>query len=178
MNAANMVAQSYLFAGKYQESEAVYEEMLGATSVFESIFMVYSFKHRLGYAKWMNGKKDEGRKIMESHRDSLVRAIQRADTINFGSGKYYDVALTHAVLGQKKEALAYLREARDREKDGAFYRLEYLLTDPMLDNLREEPEFKEMLEAKKKEQEEITRIFHEKLKEYHARKELKWLKEY
>jgi len=176
-NASNMVAQSYLFAGKYPESEVIYEEMLGATSEFESIFMVYSFKHRLGYAKWMNGKKDEGRKIMESHRDSLLRAIQQADKINFGTGKYYDLALTYAVLGQKEEALSYLREARDHEKEGAFYRLEYLITDPMLDNLRDEPEFQEMLEASKKEQEDITKIFHQKLKEYHARKELKWLKE-
>ena len=176
-NAANMVAQSYLFAGRYGEAEAVYEEMLDATSKFASTYMVFAFKHRLGYAKWMNGKKDEGRRIMESHRDSLLMAIQREESVNFGSGKYYDLALIYAVLGQKEEALANLREAREQEKDGAFYRLEYLLADPMLDNLREEPEFQKMLEASKTEQEEITRIFHDKLREYHARKELKWLKE-
>jgi TolB-like protein/Tfp pilus assembly protein PilF len=177
VNAANMVAQSYLFAGRYEEAEEVYEEMLGATSEFASTNMVYAFKHRLGFAKWMNGEKDEGRKIMELHRDSLLMNIKREELLEFGSGKYYDLALIYAVLGQKEEALAYLRESRDHEKEGAFYRLEYLLTDPMLNNLREEPEFQEMLEASKTEQEEITRIFHDKLKEYHARKELKWLKE-
>ena len=176
-NADNMVAQSYMFAGRYAESERIYTEMLGATSEFESTFMVFSFKHRLGFAKWMNGNKEEGRRIMESHRDTLLMAIQRQEIVHFGSGEYYDLALIYAVLGQKEEALKYLREARDHVKKGAFYRLEYLLTDPMLDNLRDEPEFQEMLEAKKKEQEEMTRIFHEKLKEYHSRKELKWLKE-
>ena len=177
VNADNMVAQADMWAGKFEESEQVYEEMLHATSKFASTYMVYPFKHRLGYAKMMNGKEAEGRMILESHRDTLLKAIQQQEANTSGYGDYYDLALIYAVLGQKKEALSYLRGARDHEKEGAFFRLEYLLSDPMLNNLREEPEFREMLEVKKKEQEEITRIFHEKLKEYHARKELMWLKE-
>ena len=177
VNAKNGLATAYMWAGRYEESELVYEEMLHATSKYASTYLVYSFKHRLGYAKMMNGKEAEGRKILESHRDTLLKAIQRQEANTYGYGDYYDLALIHAVLGDKEEALRYLRESRDHEKKGAFYRLDFLQSDPMLDNLREEPEFREMLEAKKKEQEEITRIFHEKLQEYHARKELKWLKE-
>jgi len=177
VNADNGLASAYMWAGRYEESEQVYEEMLHATSEFASTYMVYPFKHRLGYAKMMNGKEAEGRKILESHRDTLLNAIQLQEVNSSGNGDYYDLALIYAVLSQKEEALNYLREARDHEKEGAFYRLDFLQSDPMLDNLREEPEFREMLEAKVKEQEEITRIFHEKLKEYHARKELKWMKE-
>jgi len=177
VNANDGLAIAYMWAGRFEESEKVYEEMLHAISEFSSTYMVYSFKHRLGYAKMKNGKEAEGREILESQRDTLLKAIQRQEVNSSGNGDYYDLALIYAVLSQKEEALNYLREARDHEKEGAFYRLDFLQSDPMLDNLREEPEFREMLEAKVKEQEEITRIFHEKLQEYHARKELKWLKE-
>lgn len=177
VNAGNMLAQAYMWAGKYKESENIYEELLSVISKFASTYTVYPSKHRLGYAKMKNGKEAEGKKILESHRDTLLIAIQQQEASSSGDGDYYDLALIHSALGQNVKALRFLSEARDHEKDGAFYRLEFLLSDPMLDNLRNEPEFQEMLEEKIYEQEKITRIFHEKLKEYHARKELKWLKE-
>lgn len=176
VNAANAVALSYLFSGKYEESELVYEEMLRATAGFDNIYMVFPFKHRLGYAKMMNGKENEGKKILLAHQDTLLSAIQQQQITNAGYGDYYDLALICAVLEQKDEAMSFLREARDHEKEGAFFRLEYILSDPMLDDLRDNPEFQGMVEGLISEQELITSLFHQKLKEYHARKELKWLK--
>jgi hypothetical protein len=50
-----------------------------------------------------------------------------------------------------------------------------LLADPMLDGLREDPQFEQILNEKFQQQEEIKQIFHHKLSEYHANNELKWL---
>lgn len=78
-------------------------------------------------------------------------------------------------MGQKEEAFKWLNAAREKETEGAFFRIEYLISDPMLDNLREDPEFREILQAKYYERAEINRIFNEKLEKYHVNNELKWL---
>jgi len=69
----------------------------------------------------------------------------------------------------------WLRKACDKEIGGAFFRLDYLNSDSMLDNLRQEPEFQKMLADKLEENERIRQIFYEKLALYHANNELKWL---
>jgi len=45
----------------------------------------------------------------------------------------------------------------------------------VLDILRDEPEFKKMLQDKLEESERIKQLFYEKLALYHANNELKWL---
>ena len=64
---------------------------------------------------------------------------------------------------------------KKNEIHGAFFRMDFLVSDPMLDNLRDQPEFQRMLDEKQEEQDMIRSLFHTKLKEYHDREELKWI---
>lgn len=176
VNGGVMVAQSHLFLHQYKLAEEKYQEVLEASSDFANEYMIYPFKHRLGYARLMNGKEEEGRAMLESYRDTLLAAVQRKEAVGFAFGDYYDLALIHASLGQKEEAMEWLRLARENETKGAFFRIDYLLHDSMLDSLRELPEFQEMLKEKREEEELIRHMFYTKLKEYHDRDELKWLK--
>jgi hypothetical protein len=124
----------------------------------------------------MNGKKEEGIKIIETYRDTLMAHVERHEIKTFTIGEYYDLATMYAALDQKKEAIKWLQLAHKKETEGAFCRIDFLVSDPMLDNLREEPEFKKILNDKFREREKIKQLFYEKLALYHANNELKWLK--
>jgi TolB-like protein/class 3 adenylate cyclase/Tfp pilus assembly protein PilF len=176
VNAKNIVALSYLTLNRYGEAERYYREMMSTADQFENDYMIYPFAHRLGYAMMKNDKKEEGLKIMEAYRDTLIAHIERREIKASAIGEYYDLATIYAALDQKEEALKWLKLAREKETEGAFCRIDFLTSDPMLDNLREEPEFKKLLDEKYQEMEEIKQLFYEKVALYHANNELKWLK--
>lgn len=177
VNAGTTLALTYLVRKEYDMAEKYYQKMLEESSEFENEFLVYPFKHRLGYAKLMNGKEDEGRRMLISYRDTLMASLERQEIIALGFGAYYDLAIISSALGEKGKALEWLRHARENEKEGSFFRIDFLVSDPMLDNLREEPEFQQLMDEKKAELEQIKSIFYEKLDEYHDRDELKWLEQ-
>jgi TolB-like protein/Tfp pilus assembly protein PilF len=176
LNGKNMVAQAHLFLGHYEQAEKKYREMLDASSDYTNEYMIYAFKQRLGYATMMNGREKEGRALLESYRDTLLAAVQRNEIMSSGFGDYYDLALIYAVLGQKEEAMEWLRLAKANEIHGAFFRMDFLVSDPMLNNLRDDPEFQRMLDEKREQEKMIHQLFYTKIREYHDRDELKWLK--
>jgi hypothetical protein len=55
----------------------------------------------------------------------------------------YKIAQADAVLGDKVSALRVFK----RSIDDGFFPYPYLLTDPLLDNLRGEPEFKRLIDS-------------------------------
>ena len=55
----------------------------------------------------------------------------------------YKLAQAYAVLGDRLSALRVFKRALD----GGFFPYPYLLTDPLLDNLRSEPEFGQLVNA-------------------------------
>jgi len=176
INAKNILALSYFTLNRYDEAERYYREMMSASDQFRNDYMIYPFAHRLGYVMMMNGKEEEGISIMSAYRDTLIAHIDRQEIKAFAIGEYYDLATIYASLDQKEEALKWLNVAREKETEGAFCRIDFLISDPMLDNLREEPGFKKLLDEKYRENEEIKRLFYEKLALYHANNELKWLR--
>ena len=176
VNAGNLVAESYLFKRDFSLAEEQYGTMIKASSEFDSYYLVYPFKHRYGYAKMMNGEIEEGTKLLEIYRDTLLATVERNEIRSISFGEYYDLACIYSVLGDKETALIWLLKARERETKGAFFSLAYLRTDPMLDKLRDDPVFQGILEEKHREMDDIRKLFYSKLKEYHQRNELKWLK--
>ena len=59
----------------------------------------------------------------------------------------------HAFLNQKEEALNYLREYEELENAFRFY--DYILIDPLFENLRADPEFLEIVNKAQKEKAEL-----------------------
>jgi TolB-like protein/Tfp pilus assembly protein PilF len=177
VNAKNAVAESYLFAGEYEEAKKYYLEMLEEVRGYSDDYMIFPFMHRLGYAMMNSGQEIEGRAHLETYRKTLLEAVENKQAKAFGMGEYYDLAIISASLGEKDEAYKWLKLAREKEvTEGAFFRIDFLVSDSMLDNLRDDPEFQDILYQKLQSQEEIKRIFYRKLSEYHDNNELKWLK--
>ena len=176
VNVKNYVAEAHFFKNEYQEAESIYQEMIRETEDFESDYMIFPFVHRLGFAMMRNGKESEGKALMENYRDVLLSIIDQKQVKAAAMGEYYDLACIYSSLGKIDEAFKWLNTAKEKEvTDGAFFETDYLLTDPMLDNLRGDSRFKSILEEKFQEQEKIKSIYYQKLSEYHSNNELNWL---
>jgi DNA-binding winged helix-turn-helix (wHTH) protein/TolB-like protein/tetratricopeptide (TPR) repeat protein len=67
----------------------------------------------------------------------------------------YKIAQANAVLGDKVSALRVFK----RSIDSGFFPYPYLLTDPLLDNLRNEPEFKHLVESARRRHQAFVAAF-------------------
>lgn len=84
-----------------------------------------------------SGKKDEAR--------TVLRSVMPVPSL------YYNIACTHALLGEKEEALDYLeRDLKENHPSAGSLaqKREWARKDPDLANLRGEPRFERLLEAK------------------------------
>ena len=66
---------------------------------------------------------------------------------------FYRLSQIHAFLNQKEKALQYLREYEGLELAFSFY--DYILIDPLYENLRDDPEFLEIVDRAQKEKQDI-----------------------
>jgi tetratricopeptide (TPR) repeat protein len=67
----------------------------------------------------------------------------------------YKIAQGYAVLGDRASALRVF----ERSIDGGFFPYPYLLTDPLLDSLRNEPEFVQLVDAARQRHEAFVSAF-------------------
>jgi tetratricopeptide (TPR) repeat protein len=85
----------------------------------------------LGYAYAASGRRGEAQKIVEELKE---QAKQRHVTP-------YGIAMVYVGLGQKDEAFAWLEKAYAERSPG----LVWFKTDPMLDTLRTDPRYRDLL---------------------------------
>lgn len=105
--------------------------------------------HRVGYVLWNTGKKDEARKYFNEQ----IKTLEEARELGRSTTGNYDLAATYAFLGDDRKAIYYLREY---EKEGFNWGTEYyIMYDPLFDNLRNNKEFKEIVERSQAQKTEI-----------------------
>jgi protein kinase/serine/threonine-protein kinase len=91
---------------------------------------------RLGYLQWKAGQKEEAKKRLS---DSL--AFLRDEIAQGGGWMRYDVASVYAVQGETDRAIEWLQRA----VDGGYVWVERISIDPLLDTIREDARFKEIV---------------------------------
>ena len=84
------------------------------------------------YAFYYLGKKDKAIEFMDS---LIAKNDDRA-------GSYYDAACLYSIMGEKEKAIDFLKKAFEQ----GFRRIAHTYADHDLDNIREMPEYKELLE--------------------------------
>ena len=77
-------------------------------------------------------------------------------------------------MGETDQAIKWVETARNKESEGAFFNLSYLLHDPMLENLKGDPRFQLIVENKIQDIEDSRRVFIRKIKEKYANGEFRW----
>ena len=108
--------------------------------------------HRVGIILWVNGKKDEAMEYFNKEIRCCKESLKQKNI--FGrTHATYDLAGVFAFLGNREEAIKWLREY---EKIGfSFGNHEFIKVDPMFDSLRNDEEFKEIV---KRANDEIAEI--------------------
>ncbi|HEV2762440.1 MAG TPA: tetratricopeptide repeat protein, partial [Pyrinomonadaceae bacterium] len=156
------LAERFYFARRYDEAVA----QLRRTLDLEADFI--QARYILGLAYEQQGRYDDAiaelrraRDLSEGKTDSVLAALGHAYA---AAGRHeearsvldellrrdyvapYEVALLFAGLGQREQALDWLRKARDKAPTQATTHT-MLHTDPRLDRLRSDPEFRHLLGA-------------------------------
>jgi TolB-like protein/class 3 adenylate cyclase len=88
--------------------------------------------------------------------DSIAQndlSISEKEVGRKGGNSFYKLAQIHAFLNQNEKALKYLREYERLERAFSYYN--YILIDPLFENLRDDPEFLEIVNKAQIEKEEI-----------------------
>ncbi len=128
LNRAGLVE---LLQGNYAQTKQYYEKAIAIDSTRGSTT-------GLGYIYWKTGKQDEARNLFTQ---SLRRDHNQLDKGNESSGIPYDIAAINANQGNKEEAYKWLQKAIDA--GWRFY--DFGLIDPLLENLRNDDQFQQMM---------------------------------
>jgi DNA-binding winged helix-turn-helix (wHTH) protein/TolB-like protein len=123
-----LLGLSYEQAGEYREAVAVLQRARDLSGgKLDNVVAA------LGHAYASAGRKGEARQVL-----GLLMSTEH--------GMPYNLALLFAGLGEKQEALRWLRKAREKDKDGA-ETINLMRNDPRLDGLRSEAEFQSLMRA-------------------------------
>lgn len=138
---------AYLINGKLDSAEIVLMQNFELEKKFEDKSQKLPVRHRLGFIKYMLGKKEAGLKLIEEERRNAEEVIKGNRGIGVWSpetsfgGPYYDLMCIAAFQGNTKLALQYMDSSQLYKFDWPWgYR-----NDPLLNNLRTEPKFMEYI---------------------------------
>jgi len=140
------LGQCYMDKKEYKTALGYYQkwllrlgnyEITGAANRLNTI-------HRVGYCFWMNGQEEEAKFYFNLQKEYCKKVIGLSrDYTQIAA--YYDLACVYAFMGEHRKAFENLHEFNqyDIGLSVLFY---WLKNDPLLDSIRNEPEFQEILQ--------------------------------
>ena len=152
LDARMVLGYSYFCAGRIDESMSVFREVIALNPLAGAYYF-------LGHALLNSGDFDAALQAMnkeerDGHRlagralvfhamgDSERAAAELDELIALGHTYTYEIAMVHAYRGELDEAFTWLDRAFDRRDLG----LNFIVGDPFMDNLRDDPRFDAVLE--------------------------------
>jgi TolB-like protein/Flp pilus assembly protein TadD len=158
----NGLGYDLMWVGRFNESLKYTKKYLEKLTTLGQI--TYNSMHRIGYTYWKNGYKKEAGFYFDKQIEYCKTDIQNGRLYAVQKYAYYDLATVYAFLGDKDQALINLRIFSQR-KMFPFWTVLYIKTDPMFENIRNVPEFQQIV----KDVEAKYNAEHERVK--------KWLEE-
>lgn len=154
-SAIGIYKEAFLIKDNYNEvvhDLAVYSHLSGK----DSQSMVYyrqlesrdamSFNmHRMGYTLYKNGFEDEGQAYFRKHLeycDEILKTRRRSDLVIY---TYYDLVGIYAFMGDKIKSYENLK-LFSQSKNSFLYMVTLIKNDPLFENIREEPEFRKVID--------------------------------
>ena len=98
------------------------------------------FAHRIGYAHWMVGEKEEAKYYFDLQKKIGLESIEKGRVITTRMVAYYDLAAVYAFEGDKDKAYKYLEELYEKKVFAAWW-VHFINKDPLFDNIRNESRF-------------------------------------
>jgi TolB-like protein/tetratricopeptide (TPR) repeat protein len=134
---------AYVYSGRYKESlEYInkYAEWLKENQVISE-----GFSHRIGYVYWINGYKDEADYWFNEQKRYCEESIKnKRFSGQISLTAYYDLACVYAFRDEKQKAYENLRVLGQLKVFPSWW-LDLIKRDPLLENLRGEPEFERIV---------------------------------
>ena len=138
----NWLGECYMMNGDYLKALKYYNKWIdkGQLHGQNNVFGM----HRIGWAYWMNGMKEEGEVYFMKQVDYSKKILDMGHVIGTTFRNYYDLAATYAFLGERDSAYNYLRIYANYPIFHS-WSVNYLIHDPLFDSIRDEPEFQQIV---------------------------------
>jgi TolB-like protein/lipopolysaccharide biosynthesis regulator YciM len=136
-----LLGECYEFMGRYKESFPYlqkYSKKLQSIRKF-----VVNVMHRIGYAYWMNGYKNEGEYWLNEQIKYCEESIKKGRLYSSNQWVYFDLAGVYAFKGNKREALENLEVFR-KTHVCPLWLVTLMKFDPLFNSIRNEPEFQQI----------------------------------
>jgi tetratricopeptide (TPR) repeat protein len=139
---AEMVAASYADLGKFELAVTWYEKFMETD--YNKGYPNLWGSHRIAYAYWKTGNREKADHFFNQQIEYCTNEINLGRMRSEQYFTYYDLAAVYAFLGEKEKALENLHIFN--EKKIIHHWMDLLIkTDPLLDSIRDEPEFQQIV---------------------------------
>jgi TolB-like protein/Tfp pilus assembly protein PilF len=144
------------------------EECWGKFLVYEKdlkdTLQYISARHRLAFVYWKQGKAKEADVLFKEQlrRDHENQLGLRGNTSFESKTYFYDLSAVYSFLGEKEKSLNWLDSAATK----GFYWYWGIRYDPLLDNIRNEPRFREITNRKQQDFRAFQKAFESALNSY------------
>lgn len=138
LNINNILAFNYVLLKDYKKATFYNERIVHITSQMN--YKKNNEHHRIGYVYLINGDTLNAMKYFQRQIDASQKLISMGNE----QAALYDLASTYAILDKKNRALENLRKLQEQDTNLWFIYF-YLENDPLLNHLRNESEFQEIL---------------------------------
>lgn len=158
------IAWSYLMKGNLEKAAEYWSKYTDLERQFTDKSQYVPFRHRLAYVYWKMGDKEKANELFmeELHLDLEMQQGKRGFGAWSKGSFYYDLAIVNAFLGNREEAYSWL----DSAKTKGFFSLWHLQNDPLLENIRHESRFRQIVRELKAKKEEEINAYREVLNEH------------
>jgi TolB-like protein/Flp pilus assembly protein TadD len=135
-----ILAGALIRSGKQKEALEVYKSWFNAMN--ERGVPYYNYAHRIAYAYSINGLEKEAEYYFDRQIEYSLRLINsNRPWIRY---TYYDLAGVYAFRGDREKAYENLRIISQIE-EVPYWLVHLFRTDPLFDNIRDEPEFQQIV---------------------------------
>jgi TolB-like protein/Tfp pilus assembly protein PilF len=165
------IALSYLMLGDLDGAEEYFSRFFSVEAEFADSLQYIPFRHRLGHVKWLKGEKEEAMKLIQEEM-KLDRETQeriRANAWGIGSC-YYDLGIANAFLGNREEAFLWM----DSASNFGFFYVWWAENDPLLDSIRQEERFQDILSKQRDKETRIMNAYREVLNQPEFLNQIEW----
>jgi len=147
----------YVFHGQHEEALELYKRYIEVTEMGQghSLFDM----HRIGWAYWQNGYKEEAEYYFKEQIDYLNRMNELERAASEQLRTFLDLAAIYAFIGEKEKAYENLSLLNQSQNPGIINYYRHLRDDPLFKSIRDEKEFQQILsDAEAKRQAEHERV--------------------
>ncbi|QIA09452.1 helix-turn-helix domain-containing protein [Draconibacterium halophilum] len=138
LNANSLLAFNYVLLKEFKKATYYNERIVQISNNIN--FKLNNEHHRIGYVYLVNGDKQNATKYF--HRQ--IDASQKLIAMGNAEEALYDLAATYAILNENDKAFENLKKVQQQNTNLWFIYF-YMKNDPLLNTIRNEPAFQEIL---------------------------------